>query len=218
MLKLYLIFDPVRRQQNNKTYTPHPSVPRTTQPYMGSLLVPAALALACTIVCVPYYHVLVASEVAKWVKFACLLVEIPIVTVSQVRPSYVSWINHGQVLIVFLYRSTFHPLAKYPGPWWAGLTDLYTAYHLSKGDRHIDFHRLHEKHGKRAPNVSETAFSQLTLAKERLCVLVRDASQLNRPMLCETYTAPMPMSKGPRCTHPPLTSSVERLRRILHQT
>ncbi|PVH98957.1 cytochrome P450 [Periconia macrospinosa] len=31
---------------------------------------------------------------------------------------------------------------------WAALTDLYTAYHISKGDRHIDFHQLHEKYGK----------------------------------------------------------------------
>jgi hypothetical protein len=42
----------------------------------------------------------------------------------------------------------FHPLAKYPGPWWAGLTDWYSVYHIFKGDRHLDFYRLHERYGK----------------------------------------------------------------------
>ncbi|CAI6332828.1 unnamed protein product [Periconia digitata] len=99
---------------------------------MASVLLPAALASASAIIGVPLYQFLISSEVAGWVKIACFLVGFPIET----------------VLFILLYRSTLHPLAKYPGPWWAGLTDLYTAYHLSKGGRHIDFYRLHMKYGK----------------------------------------------------------------------
>lgn len=47
-----------------------------------------------------------------------------------------------------IYRLQFHPLAKYPGPWWAALTDWYTVFHLIVGDRHLDFYRLHSKYGQ----------------------------------------------------------------------
>jgi cytochrome P450 len=45
------------------------------------------------------------------------------------------------------YRIWFHPLAKYPGPFLAKLTDLYSTYHAWKGDRHLEFWRSHEKYG-----------------------------------------------------------------------
>ncbi|KXJ89961.1 isotrichodermin C-15 hydroxylase [Microdochium bolleyi] len=48
---------------------------------------------------------------------------------------------------VAVYRVFFHPLAKYPGPLLAKLTDSYQLYHAWKGDRHLDFWRLHEKYG-----------------------------------------------------------------------
>lgn len=47
-----------------------------------------------------------------------------------------------------VYRIFFHPLAKYPGPPLAKLTDAYMLYFAWRGDRHLEFWRLHEKHGK----------------------------------------------------------------------
>ncbi|KAH6668121.1 isotrichodermin C-15 hydroxylase [Plectosphaerella plurivora] len=47
-----------------------------------------------------------------------------------------------------VYRIFFHPLAKYPGPLLAKVTDAYQLYHAWKGDRHLDFWRMHEKYGR----------------------------------------------------------------------
>jgi cytochrome P450 len=46
-----------------------------------------------------------------------------------------------------VYLVFFHPLAKYPGPLLAKLTDLYSTYHAWKGDRHLEFWRCHDKYG-----------------------------------------------------------------------
>ncbi|KAI1821180.1 isotrichodermin C-15 hydroxylase [Xylaria intraflava] len=47
-----------------------------------------------------------------------------------------------------VYRVFFHPLAKYPGPFLAKITDAHQLYHAWKGDRHLQFWRMHEQHGK----------------------------------------------------------------------
>ncbi|KAK3997814.1 cytochrome P450-like protein [Cladorrhinum sp. PSN332] len=47
-----------------------------------------------------------------------------------------------------IYRVFFHPLAKYPGPFLAKLTDAYMLYYAWRGDRHLEFWRLHEQYGK----------------------------------------------------------------------
>jgi cytochrome P450 len=48
---------------------------------------------------------------------------------------------------VAVYRIFFHPLAKYPGPLLAKLSDAYMLYHAWKGDRHLEFWRLHQVYG-----------------------------------------------------------------------
>ncbi|KAI1344338.1 isotrichodermin C-15 hydroxylase [Xylariaceae sp. FL0016] len=45
------------------------------------------------------------------------------------------------------YRVFFHPLAKYPGPFLAKITDAYQMYHAWKGDRHLEFWRMHQRYG-----------------------------------------------------------------------
>jgi hypothetical protein len=51
------------------------------------------------------------------------------------------------ISLVITYRLTLHPLAKYPGPFLAKITDIYLAYHAWKGDRHLEYYRSHEKYG-----------------------------------------------------------------------
>ncbi|KAI3558597.1 cytochrome P450 [Colletotrichum abscissum] len=47
---------------------------------------------------------------------------------------------------IVVYRIFFHPLAKYPGPFIAKVTDGYQLYHAWNGDRHLDFYKLHKQY------------------------------------------------------------------------
>ncbi|KAH8807260.1 cytochrome protein [Xylogone sp. PMI_703] len=58
-------------------------------------------------------------------------------------------------LCIWIYRLTLHPLAKYPGPLLAKVTNWYSVYYAFRGDIHIDMWRCHEKYGdvvRYAPN------------------------------------------------------------------
>ena len=74
---------------------------------------------------------------------------------------------------VVIYRLTFHPLAKHPGPFLAKLTDAYSVYQAWTGRRHINFWNLHQRYGdvvRFGPNDisinSNTALPQLYLEKK----------------------------------------------------
>jgi cytochrome P450 len=61
---------------------------------------------------------------------------------------FLSFVALSAYLFIFIIRRVyFHPLSKYPGPFLAKLTDLYSTYHAWKGDRHLEFWRCHEKYG-----------------------------------------------------------------------
>lgn len=51
------------------------------------------------------------------------------------------------VIATAIYRIQFHPLAKFPGPFWARLTVIPSWWHTRTGDRHIWLYRLQEKYG-----------------------------------------------------------------------
>ena len=52
-----------------------------------------------------------------------------------------------QVLLKYVYRITFHPLASYPGPKIAALTRLWYSYHLVNGTLVEEVRRLHDSYG-----------------------------------------------------------------------
>ncbi|KAI1435761.1 cytochrome P450-like protein [Xylaria sp. CBS 124048] len=51
------------------------------------------------------------------------------------------------ILAVIIYRLTWHPLAKYPGPLLGRITDWYIVIHSLVGDRHIRLLELHDTYG-----------------------------------------------------------------------
>lgn len=64
---------------------------------------------------------------------------------------YMGLLLGGGILYItgfVIYQVFFHPLAKYPGPFLAKITDAYQLWHGYKGDRHLEFWRLHQKYGR----------------------------------------------------------------------
>lgn len=45
-------------------------------------------------------------------------------------------------------RRWFSPLSKFPGPFWGGITDLYSVYVNLSGEQYIVQYELHKKYGK----------------------------------------------------------------------
>ncbi|KFY07806.1 hypothetical protein V492_06804 [Pseudogymnoascus sp. VKM F-4246] len=52
-----------------------------------------------------------------------------------------------RVLYQIVYYRFFHPLSKFPGPFWASVTRLWIAYHNIKEDEPYVEHELHKKYG-----------------------------------------------------------------------
>ncbi|EXK33073.1 hypothetical protein FOXG_05969 [Fusarium oxysporum f. sp. lycopersici 4287] len=51
------------------------------------------------------------------------------------------------IAAVVVYRLYFHPLAKYPGPFWARISAVPAYYYTLRQDRHVWFWQLQEKYG-----------------------------------------------------------------------
>ena len=55
------------------------------------------------------------------------------------------------VLFAFLkglYNRYFHPLRKFPGPFWGSVTDFYKLFIISKMDAHTRGVEMHKKYGR----------------------------------------------------------------------
>jgi len=51
------------------------------------------------------------------------------------------------VVTTAIYRLFFHPLASFPGPFWARLTIIPSWWHTRTGDRHVWLYSLQQKYG-----------------------------------------------------------------------
>ncbi|PPJ52050.1 hypothetical protein CBER1_09819 [Cercospora berteroae] len=108
-----------------------------------------------------------------------------------------------------IYRIFFHPLSKYPGPLLAKITDLYSTYHALRGDRHLEFYRIHEKYGpivRFGPN--SLSFNSNTALKD----IYGFKSNVRKARFYEAFWA----TKDSFSTHSAISKSIHaRKRRVL---
>jgi len=51
------------------------------------------------------------------------------------------------VVYIIFYRLYLHPLAEYPGPFWAKISDLPSYWYTQKQDRHVWLLKLQQQYG-----------------------------------------------------------------------
>jgi hypothetical protein len=61
-----------------------------------------------------------------------------------------------QTFAIIIYRWKLHPLAKYPGPWLAKVTDLYGVYQVVKARNHVSIYNAHQKYGEHGAPSSDS--------------------------------------------------------------
>ena len=80
---------------------------------------------------------------------ASLIIILPFICVSvPSNLAVIASLNEVKALSYVLYMTFYHPLAKYPGPFVAKLSNVYSVWHAINGTRHSDLYKLHQKHGE----------------------------------------------------------------------
>lgn len=92
-----------------------------------------------------YVQIFVAAFVAV-VVVLCQLGESKGNALAQVTPIAAFYLI-GLYTNLFIYRSLFHPLNKFPGPFGARISNFWLSAHLKDGDAFRKVHKLHENYG-----------------------------------------------------------------------
>ncbi len=58
------------------------------------------------------------------------------------------WLGASYLIVTVVYNGVFHPLARYPGPFWARILPMYAIYHTYCKDLHQNIRRCHETYGQ----------------------------------------------------------------------
>ena len=60
----------------------------------------------------------------------------------------VLWLCASYVFVTFVYNLTFHPLAQYPGPFWARVCPFSSLFYLYCRNEHLNIYKCHAKYGR----------------------------------------------------------------------
>lgn len=73
--------------------------------------------------------------------------------ISSLGLAALLWVVYvvGSFIWQIVYYRFFHPLAKFPGPFWGSVTRLWITYHNVKEDECQVFQALHRRYGMYAP-------------------------------------------------------------------
>lgn len=95
------------------------------------------------------------------------------------------------VLAIAVYRLHFHPLSRYPGPFWARISSFPSYWHTLRQDRHIWLCRLQEEYGKWPSTPLPTQFSEYAMAETEL-----QAQHFDTGLTASSSTPPRPMPRS----------------------
>ena len=84
-----------------------------------------------------------AVSISKYALLASLLAQI---TIERVGLAFLSCVV-AAIGWQIVYNHFFHPLAKFPGPFWAGVTRLWSAWHHVRETETPLLYELVKKHG-----------------------------------------------------------------------
>lgn len=73
----------------------------------------------------------------------------------------------GSFVYQIVYYRFFHPLSKFPGPFWGSVTRLWITYHNVKGDEPETFQALHRKYGMLARSRHKKVLERTRYNRER---------------------------------------------------
>jgi len=119
------------------------------------------------------FSMIVLQEVVVAAVF-CIVSSVSLINSSN-DEACIRKLTHRQIFLLCVYRLTFHPYAKYPGPFLGKVTTLRAAYYAYTGDMHLDMERCHQKYGQAAGLVLPCAL-QLTPCQANLFGIVRTQS------------------------------------------
>jgi cytochrome P450 len=112
---------------------------------------------------------------------------------------------------VIIYRLTLHPLARYPGPLLAKITDWYNVYHAWKGDRHLELFRIHKLYG----DVVRFGPNSISINTH---TALRDIYGFKANVKKSDFYSVFPATKAAFSTHTAIDKAVHaRKRRVLSQ-
>ena len=96
-----------------------------------------------------YVYELNANEMASWVVSKVSTSGLVDHVVSNPKQLAITALTaiFGYVVVICIYRVYFHPLAKYPGPFFAKVTSLYDFYQAWSEHRAHNVLALHRKYG-----------------------------------------------------------------------
>lgn len=101
-------------------------------------------------------------------------------------------------MLGIIYRVYFHPLAKYPGPFLAKITNFYGAYYNGIGDLHIQVEKGFKKYG---PVIRQGPNKLMFQSETALMSELLDPDRQNQQLTCEQqFTKRSMISKSPKVT------------------
>jgi cytochrome P450 len=108
-----------------------------------------------------------------------------------------------------IYRLTFHPLAKYPGPLLSRITSLSIYLQALTGDRHLNHLQEHQHYGP----VVRIAPNQLSFSEPAALRSIYQSSRANNPLRKAPFYETLDAPSGAYSTHTEISRRKHAFRR-----